>query len=352
MNVTDWRTLQFAHHWPFAVLLVTFALLILRWWFDQRYSFPDIRLITTTHSTPGTIEAITVATGIVALTLFTLVLTEPSVVQIKKAEQRARDFLVVVDTSRSMRHDTAVRRDEFDTHFERKVGAFASMVEDPQMMPYVARYELARESLLGFLERRGAEDRVGLIYFNDDAHPVSALTPNISFVVEQLASMDQYVNWGTDIAAAMESALNLLDRYDDHNKRALILLTDAETRFTNDIEDQLERITKSGLSFYLLWISADELQGSDDAVRSFLARAGSVGTVFSINDLSSDSLQQIFTDIGQMESYQYQEQRRQTLQLAAPLWQASRVMFLFWFMAMVTIFHTPISAHRRPESIA
>lgn len=111
-------------------------------------------------------------------------------------------------------------------------------------------YELARESLLGFLADRRAEDRVGLIYFNDDAYTVAALTTNISFVIQQLAAMDDYVNWGTNIAVAMDTGLNLLDRYPDQNKRTLILLTDAETRFTEELEHQLAR-----LAFYLLWLT-------------------------------------------------------------------------------------------------
>ena len=341
----DWSTLRFAHSWPFILLLVVLVLLYLRWQLSRKFYFPDARLITSDEASPLSFESIVVCTSLGILALFTLVMAEPSVVQIKTLDQRARDFLIIVDTSRSMRHDTTVRRDSFETHFERKVGAFASLVEDPQAMPLVARYELARESLLNFLEDRGAEDRVGLIYFNDDAHPVSALTPNISFVTQQLASMDHYVNWGTDIAAAMESALNLLGRYEDQNKRAIILLTDAETRFTAELEQQLARVAKEGVSFYLLWITADAAQESNDAISSFLNRARAVGTVFAIADLSPDTLQEIFSDIGHMESYEYRETQRQSLDLTPMLWRTSRIAFLVWLMLMLTVFHPPASNH-------
>lgn len=346
----DWSTLQFAHLWPFGLLFVVCLLLYLHWRFDQRFWFPDIRLIKATRPVGGLFEVGAIGTGIGLLILLALILAKVSVVRIETVEQRARDFLIIVDTSRSMRHDTEVRRDDFDVNFERKVGAFASRVDDPQSIPFIARYELARESLLSFLQDRGAEDRVGLMYFNDDTHPVSALTSDISFVTQQLASMDQYVNWGTNIAAAMQSGLDLLSRYEDQNKRAVILLTDAETRFTAELEQQLARIAKEQLSFYLLWITTDEDQESDDAINSFLSQARAVGTVFAINDLSSDSLHSVFSDIGHMENYDYQETRRHSLDLSASFWRVSRVVFLLWLTLMLTLLHPPLKSREMTES--
>ena len=301
-----------------------------------------MRLITVTVPVRGLFERAPVALGVVLLILLTLVLAGPTLVRIEIVEQRARDFLIVVDTSRSMRHDTRVRRSEYDISFERRVGAFAARVDDPGTIPYIARYELARESLLGFLNDRRAEDRVGLIFFNDDAHAVSALTPNLSFVVEQLASMDDYVNWGTNIAVAMDTGLNLLDRYPDQNKRTVILLTDAETRFTAELEHQLARLASDSISFYMLWITADEDESSDDAITAFLDHAKSVGTVFTIKSLDSDSLQRAFSDIGRMEAYSYEEIRRQTHELSQPIWQAARLLFLLWLALMATLFHPPV----------
>ncbi len=304
-----------------------------------------MRLITATVPANGLFERAPVGLGAVLLILLTLVLAEPSVVRIETIDQRARDFLIVVDTSRSMRHDTEVSRDRFDLNFQRRVGAFATKVDDPRTMPYLARYELARESLLGFLADRSAEDRVGLIYFNDDAYAVAALTSNISFVVQQLAAMDDYVNWGTNIAVAMNTGLNLLDRYPDQNKRAVILLTDAQTRFTEELEHQLARLANDRLSFYLLWITRDENKNSEDAVSSFLNLARSVGTVFTINSLDSGSLQRAFSEIGRLEGYQYQENRRQTHDLSPPIWRAARIFFLLWLTLMATLFHPAV--HKR-----
>ena len=338
----DWSTLQFARVWPFWLTLVIVTFLLLLWFLHRNTEFPDMRLITAALPAHRLFECAPIGLGVVLLVSLTLVLAEPSVVRIDSIDQRARDFLIIVDTSRSMRHDTSVRRDEFTVHFERLVGAFAERVDDPRTIPYIARYELARESLLGFLEARRAEDRVGLIYFNDDAHSVAALTANISFVVQQLGTMDDYVNWGTNIAVAMDTGLNLLDRYPDQNKRTVILLTDAETRFTEELEHQLARLANDRLSFYLLWITTDENENSDDAVSSFLNLARSVGTVFTIKSLDSDNLQRAFLEIGRMEGYNYQEIRRQTHELSAPIWRAVRILFLLWLTLMATLFHPAI----------
>lgn len=339
----DWDSLQLARMWPLWLALMAAMLLTLLWSHRRKTLFPDISLITATLPAKGLIDRVPVAAGAVVLFLLTLVLMQPSVVHVETIHQRARDFLILVDTSRSMRHDTSVRREDFELNFERRVGAFSTAVDDPQTIPHIARYELARESLLSFLSGRRAEDRVGLIYFNDDAHPVSALTSNIAFVVEQLASMDDYVNWGTNIAAAMDSGLNLLERYPDQNKRTVILLTDAETRYTKELEQQLARLANANLSFYLLWITTDENDVSNEEVASFLNLARSVGNVVTIQDLDTDNLQSALLDVGRMEGYSYQETRRQFVDLSPPILRIAQILLILWLPLMATIFHPSMS---------
>jgi Mg-chelatase subunit ChlD len=334
----DWGSMQFAHNWPLLLALGTAALLIALWSYRRRRLFPDIHLVTATRARGGLTDRLPMAIGSVLLLLLTIVLLEPSVVRVESIEQRARDFLILVDTSRSMRHDTKVRRDEFDLRFERHVGAFATAVDDPGEIPFIARFELARESLMTFLKGRRAEDRVGLIYFNDDAHSVSALTSNIGFVVEQLASMDDYVNWGTDIATALDSGLNMLDRYPDRNKRTIILLTDAETRYTTELEQQLARLANAGLSFYLLWITADDNTDSSEDVATFLDLARSVGNVVTIDDPDSENLQRALLDVSRMEGYRYRETRREFVDLARPVLTATRILLVIWLLSMATVF--------------
>lgn len=335
----DWSSLQFVRVWPLWLALITAALLFLLWFYRRDTLFPDMDLIAATLPAKGLIDRIPVGIASVLLALLTLVMMEPSVVRIESIDQRARDFLLLVDTSRSMRHDTTVRRDSFALNFERRVGAFATSVEDPQAIPYIARYELARESLLSFLSSRRAEDRVGLIYFNDDAHSVSTLTSNIAFVEDQLASMDDYVNWGTDIATAVDTGLNLLERYPDQNKRSVILLTDAETRYTQELEQQLTRLANSNLSFYLLWITTDEVDDSNEELASFVKLARSIGTVITIEALDTDNLQSAFLDVGRLEGYGYQEIRHINYDLSPPISQTARILLAIWLTLMATIFH-------------
>jgi Mg-chelatase subunit ChlD len=336
--VIDWGSIQVAQYWPLVLALLSAACLCALWFYRRKGIFPDVRLLANSGPAGAVSDRLPVVTGAVLLLLLTLAMMEPSVVRVETIDQRARDFLILVDTSRSMRHDTQVRRDEYDLHFERRVGAFSTAVDDPRDIPHIARYELARESLMTFLNGRRAEDRVGLIYFNDNAHSVSALTSNIEFVVQQLASMDDYVNWGTNIAAAVDSGLNLLERYPDQNKRTVILLTDAETRYTNELEQQLARLANADLSFYLLWITTDKNEDSDEDVTSFLKLATSVGNVVTIRDLDSENLQNALLDVSRMEGYRYQELRRRIIDLTQPILQATRILLIVWLLSMATIF--------------
>ncbi len=338
----DWQTLQFAQTWP-ALLALPIACVLLLLWYRRRNVFPDLTLILRTRRGYGLTDRLLPVSGYAILTALIIVMMGPTVVLIERIEQRARDFVILVDTSRSMRHDTAARRHEFQLNFRRRVGAFSENVDDPNAIPYVARFELARESLFRFLTSRRAGDRVALIYFNDDSHPVSALTSNIGFVMQQLATMDDYVNWGTNIAAAMDSSLSLLERYPGDKKRALILITDAETRYTQDIEQQLARLANAGLAFYLLWITTDTEDLSTEDAHDFLELARSVGSVLTIKDPDPDNMRAALAEISRLEGYRYEELRHRTIDLAQPILQVARVVLLLWLLAAATIFRPTMS---------
>ena len=341
----DWGTLEFTRLWPAAaggLALVALATI----WFRRRGAvFPDLALIDGVRGRFAVADRVVPFGGVLILSMFALAMTGPSVVREELVEQRARDFVILVDTSRSMRHDTGVRRDSASLHFERRVGAFQEAVADPDAMPFVARFELARESLYQFLAKRDADDRVALMYFNDDVFPVSALTGDAAFLTEQLAAMDDYVNWGTDIGGGLASALGLLERYPQANRRSLILLTDAETRFSEDLDAQFARLAASGLSFYLLWITADTADPASEDAKAFLDLAGSVGSVYTIREPNAANLRDALDDIALNESYRYREIRRRTVDLADPVLEAARILLLGWLLAVSTVWH-PVSARR------
>lgn len=341
----DWTSLAFGHVWPLWLGIATAVLLFALWLIRRRNLFPDASLLAKTASPAGIMDRLPLVLGAVVLLLLMAVLMEPSVVRSETVRQQARDFLVIVDTSRSMRHDTGVRRDSLKLNFKRRAGTFDTSVDNPDKLPYLARYELARESLLSFLERRHAQDRVGLLYFNDDAYTMSAPTSNIRFVMEQLASMDDYVNYGTDIATAMESGLNLLERYPRRNKRTVILLTDAEARYTREVEQQLSRLASKDISFYLLWITTDEADMSDKEISSFLNYAGTLGKVVTIKDLNTRNLENAMLDISKQEGYMYEEVKRKRIDLSFSLLDVARVLLLLWLLLMATLFHPVLAGN-------
>jgi len=335
----DWQTLRLEQTWPIWLVLPVAILLCGIWFLRQQDRFPDLSLVLATRRSAGLADRWLPVSGVALLAALLLVMARPSVVFLESSELLARDFVILVDTSRSMRHDTAARRGDYELNFRRRVGAFAETVDDPDKMPLVARFELARESLFRFLANRRPGDRAALIYFNDNAQPMSALTNDIGFVTEQLATMDDYVNWGTDIADALDSSLNVLDRYPGDNRRTLILLTDAETRYTRDLEQQLTRIAGTGLAFYLLWITTDTGDLSTEDANRFLDLARSVGTVVTIRNPDPENMQAAFADISRREGYSYAETRRRTIDLAAPLLDITRIALLAWLLCAATLFH-------------
>lgn len=341
----EWSTFEIARFWPIAVALLAVMVLWAIWRFRPGAAFPDLGLLERVRGSAAPGDRFVPVAGVLLMILFAMAMAGPSVVRVDTVEQRARDFVVLVDTSRSMRHDTGVQRGATTLHFERRVGAFLEAVADPNAMPFVARFELARESLYRFLADRDADDRVALVYFNDNVFPVSALTGDAAFLAEQLASMDDYVNWGTDIAAALDSAMRLLERYPGDNRRSVILLTDAETRFSEDLDAQFARFGKTGLSLHLLWITADDPATASDDARNFLELAAGVGSVHTIRDPDAVNLADALDAIGLSESYGYAELRRRSIDLGAPLLALAQVLLLGWLLAVATLCHPLIRRH-------
>lgn len=344
----DWSGIEVVRWWPIGLIAITGALLFALWARRRRTLFPDATLLATSRIRGISLDRLPLAIGIVVLVLLALAMMEPSAVRVETVERSARDFVILVDTSRSMRHDTKVRRDALDLKFKRRVGAFSEAVPDPDKLPFIARYELARESLLRFLSDRRPGDRVALTYFNDEAYPVAALTADLAFVGEQLGAMDDYVNWGTDIATAMDSALDSMDGFSGENRRALILLTDAETRYTKELEEQLGRLATSELSFYLLWIMTDDTDTPHAEVEAFLELARSMGKVVTLQDPGADDLQSALQDIGRLEAYAYPETRRTVIDLSGGLLGAARWLLIIWLPLMATLFH-PVNRLREFE---
>jgi hypothetical protein len=121
----DWQTLQFEQTWPAWLALPTACLLIALWYLRRRSVFPDLSLITRTRRLNGITDRLVPVAGYALLLALIVIMMHPSVVRIERIEQRARDFVILVDTSRSMRHDTDAERGNFQLNFRRRVGAFS-----------------------------------------------------------------------------------------------------------------------------------------------------------------------------------------------------------------------------------
>jgi hypothetical protein len=105
------------------------------------------------------------------------------------------------------------------------------------------------------------------------------------------------------------------------------------------VETQLARVASMDISFYLLWITTDEKDMSNEEITKFLDYARSVGTVITLESLDAKNMEDSLRDIGMLEDYSYKEARRQKLNLAQPFLDVARYLVLLWLLLVATIFH-------------
>ncbi|MFQ5982070.1 MAG: VWA domain-containing protein [Woeseiaceae bacterium] len=333
MNIGAW--------WPLSLLAASIVALGIAWIRQNGALFPDINLLKQTVRAGGIADRLPLHLGVLIIALLSLSLMDISATRLVEVDRRARDFLVVVDTSRSMRENTTLLRDQFPPTFERRADLYVGQSENPATIPNLGRYEVARESLLQFLAHRSKADRVGLIYFNSMVYLMSGFTSNFEFVKDQLEGMDPYVTFGTNMRWALEQALNLVDRYPGRNRRAIILLTDAEARNTEFLQQQLDRIRRSDIAFYLLWITPNTADGRSPLATEFLRAVRTFGSVFTIDDVRDGYLDEALEEIAELEDYAYREPVHEHVNLSEIILNVAMSLLLVW-IAMVGTLWLPL----------
>jgi len=323
--------------WPLLLLGLSIGSLAFAWSRRRGVLFPDISLLRLTAPAGGFYDRLPLTLGLVIITLLVLSLMNISATRLVEVDQRARDFLVIVDTSRSMREDTALLRDRFPPTFERRADLYVGQSDDTANIPNLGRYEVARESLLEFLESRSEVDRVSLIYFNSMVYLMSGFTSNFGFIRRQLEGMDPYVTFGTNIRWALEQAQDLIERYPGQNRRAIILLTDAEARNTDFLQQQLDRLRRLDIAFYLLWITPNVEDGQSLLATEFLSTVRSFGSVYTIDDIGEGFLDDAFSEIAELEDYAYRDASHERIDLSRPLFELARWLLLAWILMLGTL---------------
>lgn len=333
----NWSDLQVGVWWPLLLFALGLLLIVAQRLRKSEALFPDLRQLSDTAPFTALTDSLPVLLGGVIASLLVLALMDISASRQFETGKRARDFLVVVDVSRSMRQNTILRREDFPTTYERQANLFAGNVADPSAIPELARYEVARESLLQFLSERRDEDRVGLIYFNSNVHLMSGFTSNFNFIEKQLAAMDSHVSYGTNIRWALEHGLDLIERYPTRNRRALILLTDAEARDTEYLQ-RLDRLSKLDVAFYMLWITNDAGDSQSTMASRFLQAARAIGSVYIIDSLGEGFLDEALADIANLEDYPYMELRHERVSLSNAFFVAAQWLTLVWALLIGTLY--------------
>ncbi len=323
--------------WPFVLLAASLAVLGFAWSRKRGTLFPDIALLARTAPARGLLDKLPAQLALLIIALLILSLMDISATRQIDVDRRARDYLVVVDTSRSMRENTALLRSRFPPTYPRSADLYVGQADDPASIPHLGRYEVARESLLDFLASRRDVDRVGLIYFNSLVYLMSGFTANFEFIEQQLAAMDPYVTFGTNMRWALEQALNLVERYPGRNRRAIILLTDAEARNTEFLKQQLDRLRRLDVQFYLLWIMPQTADGQSPLATEFLRAVRSFGSVYTIDDFGAGYLDDALEEIAALEDYAYREASHERVDLSRAFFAAARWLLLVWILMVGTL---------------
>ena len=118
----NWSSIQVGAWWPVLPGLLAIVLLLVVWHRRKGALFPDTSLLRDTAVAGGLMDRLPVIIGIIMLVLLVLSLMDLSTTRSISVDRRARDFLVIVDTSRSMRENTSLLRENFQTTFPRRAG--------------------------------------------------------------------------------------------------------------------------------------------------------------------------------------------------------------------------------------
>ena len=348
MNI-EWSTLTITNTWPVLLGLVTLFYFIWQWRSHHGKLFPDINLISRTSSRISSIvDHLSIVLGTLIIVLLLIVLTAPSIEVTRIVERTAREFMVLLDSSGSMQGDTRVPRAGTELNYERplELGMIPVTGErgergagvNTETVPYLARYEVARESIRRFLEERRFGDRVGLVYFNNTPFVVSIVTQNVAAIKEELKWLDDYVALGTLLYRGLDMATNVLENSPSGLKQAMILISDAEISNFSRIEPELDRLKELNISLHLLWLGEEE--GLDSDAQAFLAHVqGMGGNIVALTDLTNETLDAAFENIDRLESFSYPETQKTQLDLSGMLLHAVQWLILLWVLLILTIYH-------------
>jgi len=345
----EWSTFSVGFWWPGFLGIVTLLYFVWQW---RRYHgeiFPDFTLISATASRAShAADKLAIVLGVIILTILVIVLSRPSILVSDVVERTEREFMILLDTSGSMQEATSVLREGAELNYarplqlglipitgrrgERGVGV------DSESVPYLARYEVARESIRRFLDERRFGDRVGIIYSNNIPFVVSVVTQNVAAIKEELRWLDDYVALGTLLYRGLEMATNLLESSPHGLKQALILISDAEVTGFTRIQEELDRIDELNVSLHLLWLGDDKGVGPE--ADRFLRYVESIGgNIFALADLTNETLDAAFAGIDQLESYSYTEEQRQQVNLSEILLSVVQWLVLIWILLVLTVYH-------------
>ena len=121
----NWSGIQVGAWWPVLPGIVAALVLIVLWYRRKGELFPDAHLLSDTAVAGGMLDRVPVILGVTMLVLLVLALMDISTTRSIVVDKRARDFLVIVDTSRSMRENTLLLREQFKTTYPRRAGLYS-----------------------------------------------------------------------------------------------------------------------------------------------------------------------------------------------------------------------------------
>jgi Ca-activated chloride channel homolog len=171
--------------------------------------------------------------GILGLTLVIIALAGPKIgTEVREVQRKGVDVMIALDVSLSMKAED-VSPNRLDK----------------------AKYEINR------LLDRLKGDRVGLIVFTGEAWLQSPMTMDYSALrlYLNIVDTDQMPSTTTNFASAMSTSINAFKAIEKESKGAkvLLIISDGED-FGEPFEDELNNVTKAGISVYTLGIGTVE----------------------------------------------------------------------------------------------
>lgn len=238
------------------------------------------------------------------LTLLCLALARPTLPEARSTKViESRDFMIAVDVSGSMDTDIA------DPNQKAMAGGNTPQTDADGKPIKTTRLTVARKAIEQFVPTRQG-DRIGLIYFDDEAYFSWPLTTDLNLISERNLLTGKYTGGGTNFdgpdeagyskMGPLQASINHYKELGQAKTKVIIMVTDGEASIKPErLQQLLDQLKADNIKVYVLGVAEGWVNNSSSTqdLRKLSELSG--GKVLVVGDASA--MQAGFDEINKLE---------------------------------------------------